>query len=506
MATAASGRITSRVSPQRCLRCWRSRNGLARGRSSLRRVRSIRSIEVTSPREQARALRSGALSVPDLLEQVLLRIGEVEPAINSFITLADPELLRHEAITLQRELESGRNRGPLHGIPIGIKDVIETRALRTSGGSAALDDWIPDTDATAVARLREAGALIVGKHNTHEFAFGITTDNARFGPCLNPWHRGHVPGGSSGGSGAAVGAGLCIGALATDTGASIRRPAAYCGAVGLKPSYGRVPRTGAMLLSWSLDHVGPIAASVFDAVAMLDALAGHDPADAASRAETWQPLAPSLSESHGLRTAGVPRRWIETICEPGVAACFEDACRTAQRAGLRLIDIDPPFKDELLPALRLISVVEAQVAHEARFAARGERYSAELKMLVRLGDYIPAPHYVKAQQLRARVRTWLKECFADIDLLLTPTMPGVAPPIASSGQAAAAPAVMADASGLFCSFGAVGGLPSVSIPMGLSAGLPCGLLVTGPGRSERPLLRLAAALEALLPILPSPPL
>ena len=466
-------------------------------------------------REQAQALRSGRLTGLDLLEAALLRIQTCEPAINSFITLVDPESLRAEARALQGELDAGRRRGPLHGIPIGIKDVIETAGLRTTGGSAALDDWIPGRDATAVARLRAAGALILGKHNTHEFAFGTTTDNARFGRCLNPWDLGRVPGGSSGGSGAAVGAGLCIGALATDTGSSIRRPAAYCGAVGLKPSYGRVSRNGVMLLSWSLDHVGPIAASVHDAVAMLDAIAGSDPADAASRSEQWQPLLPSLSSPHGLRTAAVPRGWIASLCEPGVAACFDEACRAATRAGLRLVDVDPPFKDELLPALRLISVVEAQVAHEARFAERGERYSDELKSLVRLGDYIPAPHYVRAQQLRARMRAWLAQCFADNDVLLTPTMPGIAPAIAPSepselssraSQRGASPALMGDASGLFCSFGSLGGLPSISVPMGLSEGLPCGLLVTGPQRLERSLLRLAARLERELPVLPPPPL
>lgn len=476
---------------------------------------------------QVRALQRGKLRVPDLLEAVLERTAAVAPGLKCYITLADAGALRQEALALQREADAGRRRGPLHGVPIGIKDIIETGGLRTTGGSAALDDWTPAQDATAVRRLREAGALIIGKHNTHEFAFGITTDNERFGQCLNPWSSGHVPGGSSGGSGAAVGAGLCIAALGTDTGSSIRRPAAYCGAVGLKPRYGRVSRHGAMLVSWSCDHVGPLAASVFDAVAMLDAIAGPDPADPSTRQETWAPLAPTLQDAHGLRTAAVPRRWIESCCEPGVLARFDEACRIAEQAGLRLVDVEPPFGDAVAQALRTISTAEARVAHEQRFAERGNRYSDELKMLVRLGGYIPAHVYIKAQQLRERFRAWMTQCFDSADLLLTPTIPIVAPRIkpraaagAASGSATAggkptnappappadSPALMQDVSGLFCTFGSLGGLESISIPMGLSEGLPCGLMLTGPGKHERALLRLAAALEQHLPPLPACPL
>ncbi|MSQ19191.1 MAG: amidase [Betaproteobacteria bacterium] len=461
---------------------------------------------LSSLREQTRALRAGAINVPQLLESALKRINAIEPAINSFITLVAADSLREEASALQRELDAGRSRGPLHGMPIGIKDIIQTRGLRTTGGSAALDDWVPDEDATAVAKLRKAGALILGKHNTHEFAIGVTTNNERFGACLNPWHQGHIPGGSSGGSGAAVGAGLCVGALGTDTGSSIRRPAAFCGAVGLKPRYGRVSRHGVMLVSWSMDHVGPLAASVFDAVAMLDAIAGFDAKDPATRNEPWEAALPTLSAPHGLRRAGVPRRWIETTCSPGVGARFNEACKVAERAGLQLVDIEPPDAIDLLNALRLISLVETHVAHEERFAKVGERYSDELKALVRLGGYIPAPHYVKAQQLRAKTRAWLADQFKDIDLILSPTMPIVAPRVAGRNFEKTPPSVVADSSGVFCSFGALGGLESISVPMGLSDGLPCGLLLTGPGRVERALLRLAAAIEMQLPPLPELPI
>ena len=466
--------------------------------------RSVRSLG-----EGARALRSGTISVPELLEDALRSIAVVEPAINSFITIVASEVLRDEARALQAELDAGRSRGPMHGIPIGIKDIIQTRGLRTTGGSAALDDWVPEQDATAVAKLRDAGAIILGKHNTHEFAFGVTTNNERFGACLNPWDRGHIPGGSSGGSGAAVGAGLCVGALGTDTGSSIRRPAAFCGAVGLKPRYGRVSRHGVILVCWSMDHVGPIASSVVEAVAMLDAIAGPDPHDPATRPEAWEPVLPTLSAPHGLKRAAVPRRWIEATCSPGVGARFDEACRVAERAGLQLVDCDPPDAIDLLNALRLISLVEAHVAHEERFANVGDRYSDELKALVRLGGYVPAPHYVKAQQLRAKVRAWLADLFKDVDLILSPTMPIVAPPVvhrnAERNFEQTPPSVVADSSGVFCSFGSLGGLESISVPMGLSDGLPSGLLFTGPGRVERALLRLAGQVEAAMPPLPALP-
>lgn len=452
------------------------------------------------------ALRTGRASVREVLDEALARIDAVEPHLNAHITRIDPDALRREAGLLQNEIDAGRRRGPLHGVPIGIKDVVQTKGVRTTGGSAALEDWVPDEDAAAVARLRDAGALIVGKHNTHEFAIGVTTNNARFGQCRNPWDRSRIPGGSSGGSGAAVGAGLCVAAVGSDTGSSIRRPAAFNGAVGLKPRFGRVSRRGVIPVTWSLDHVGPIADTVFDAVAMLDAMAGPDPQDDACRDEPWAPLLPSLGEPHGLGIAGVPRRWVDELCEPGVARCFNDACRAAEAAGLRLVDIDPPHRDELLSGLRLISLVETAVLHERMVAERGERYSDELRMLVQLGRYIPAPHYLKTQQLRARVRHWMKATFDQIDLILTPTMPIVAPRIVPRDPTVTAPSVVSDQSGLFCTFGPLGGLQSISIPMGLSEGMPCGVLLTGPGKHERALLRLAADLEQRLPPLPAPPI
>ncbi len=452
------------------------------------------------------ALRAGQASVREVLDETLARIDAVEPRLNAHITRADPDALRRDADRLQREIDAGRSRGPMHGMPIGIKDVVQTKGLRTSGGSAALEDWVPDEDAAAVARLREAGALIVGKHNTHEFAIGVTTNNARFGQCRNPWDLTRIPGGSSGGSGAAVGAGLCVGAVGSDTGSSIRRPAAFNGAVGLKPRFGRVSRRGVIPVTWSLDHVGPIADTVFDAVAMLDAMAGPDPHDDACRTEPWQPLLPSLNEPHGLRTAGVPCRWIEALCEPGVARCFAQACRAVESAGVRLIDIEPPHHDELLSGLRLISLAETAVLHEQLFADRGEHYSDELKTLVRLGHYIPAPNYLKSQQMRARVRRWLGTTFGSIDFSLSPTMPIVAPRIVPRDPTATAPSVVSDQSGLFCTFGPLGGLQSISIPMGLSAGMPCGVLLTGADKHERALLRLGADLERRLPPLPAPPL
>jgi len=458
---------------------------------------------MTTLRDLAAALRRGQASVAEVLDHALARIDAVEPTLNSFITLADRDDLRAQARALQSELDAGRRRGPMHGLPIGFKDIIQTRGMRTSGGSAALEDWIPDEDATVVARLRDAGAIVVGKNNTHEFAIGVTTNNERFGQCRNPWDPARIPGGSSGGSGAAVGGGLCIGSIGSDTGSSIRRPSAFCGAVGIKPRFGRVSRHGALLVTWSMDHVGPIAATMTDAVAMLDAIAGPDPRDPDCRDDAWTPLLPSLREPHGLSVAGVPHRWVADLCQPAIGARFEEACRHVRAAGVEIVDIDPPHRDDMLGGLRLISLVETAIAHEARFAAHGDRYSEELRSLVQLGNYVPAVHYVKAQQLRARMRDWLRMIFDRIDFILTPTMPIVAPPVAPR-VASTAPSVVADQSGLFTSFAPLGGLESISLPMGLADGLPCGVLLTGPGRHERALLRFAAALEDRIGLLPDP--
>lgn len=441
------------------------------------------------------AYRQGKASVCELLDETLSAIVRAEPVLNSFITIADRDTLQQQATELQRELETRGPRGPLHGIPVGVKDVIHTENLRTTGGSKALEDFIPSQDAESVRRLRDAGALIIGKNNTHEFAFGVTTDNEHFGACTNPFDPDRIPGGSSGGSAAVVGAQLVIGSLATDTGSSIRRPAAFCGAVGVKPRFGRISRRGVMLLSWSLDHVGPIAATVSDAVAMIDALAGHDPEDEASLDEIWQPLLPFLKAPHGITSAGVPRGWIERYCDPGIAHLFAERCRHLEAEGCRLVDIDPPHTEDLLPALRLIALVEANLTHEQRYAAHGSGYSDELKTLVEAGAYIPARDYLKAQQLRTILRRWSARTFAEVDVIVSPTMTTIAPLRQDRNAGAPSPSVITDAAGIFCSLGALGGLPSYSIPMSMYDGMPTALLLTGPSRAERAMLRLAEKLE-----------
>lgn len=441
------------------------------------------------------AYRQGKASVTELLDETLSAIKNAEPVLNSFITIADGDLLQQQARALQRELEEHGSRGPLHGIPVGVKDVIETADLRTTGGSKALENFMPERDAESVRRLREAGAIIIGKNNTHEFAFGVTTDNEHFGACRNPIDPDRIPGGSSGGSAAAVGAGLIIGSLATDTGSSVRRPAAFCGAVGVKPSFGRVSRRGAMLLSWSLDHIGTIATTVADAVAMIDAIAGHDAEDDASVTELWHPLLPSIKDPHGITSAGIPRRWIERFCDQAIGQLFAERCRQLEADGCRLVDIDPPFTEDLLPCLRLIALVEANITHEERYLAHGAGYSDELKTLVEAGAYIPARDYLKAQQLRTILRRWIDKTFAEVDIILSPTMTMIAPYLRGQASEKQTPSVIADAGGIFCSLGALCGLPSYSLPMGLHDGMPTGLLLTGPARSERAMLRFADQIE-----------
>lgn len=251
------------------------------------------------------------------------------------------------------------------------------------------------------------------------------------------------------------------------------------------------------MLSWSLDHVGPIAATVSDAVAILDAVAGPDEVDKASDGQAWAPLHTTLDHAHEVTAAGVPRRWVERHCEPGVARCFEATCSELERMGTRLTDIDPPYGEDLLVALRLISIVEANLAHKVRYAERGSAYSQELQTLIELGFYVPATHYLKAQQLRAKLREWLQGTLAGLDLIVSPAMPTIAPFI-EQHDTDTKPSVIADVSGIFCSLGALGGLPSCSLPMGLSDNMPCGLLLTAGWGSEPRLLRLAHALERRL--------
>ncbi len=342
--------------------------------------------------------RKRDLSPVEVTQTLLARIEKLDPILHAFVTLTADSALA-EARAAEEALRRGDAR-PLLGIPVAHKDIYLTRGVRTTGGSALLADWIPDEDATCVQRWRAAGTVQLGKLITHEFAFGLQFPGHRFPPAKNPWNLDHIPGGSSSGSGAALAAGLVTGATGSDTGGSIRGPAAFCGIVGLKPTYGRSSRAGVLTLSWTLDHTGPMARTVQDCAFLLQPLAGYDPADpASSRAPVDDYVAPLGRDIRGLKI-GVPRAYFLEEVDAEVARAFEEALETLRRLGAEVRDVQ-------IPSLRgahsflLILMAEAYAYHESDIREHPELYGDVLRERILAGALVTASEYTQAQRIRA---------------------------------------------------------------------------------------------------------
>lgn len=378
--------------------------------------------------ELAPLLRSRQVSPVELTHQVLERIEAVEPKVNAYITVLADEAMA-QAKAAERNIAMGNYLGPFHGIPVGLKDLLMTRGVRTTAGSAALEDFVPDEDATTVTRLRQAGAIFTGKLNLHEFAFGVTTNNWTFGPTHNPWMPGHIPGGSSGGSAAAVAAGECIAALGSDTGGSIRIPAALCGNVGLMPTYGRVSRYGALALSWSLDHVGPMTRTVTDAALMLNVIAGYDPMDTATQPVPVPDYTDGIEGGlTGLRV-GVPRNYFFERIHPEVKQGVEQAIARLSELGADIVEVDLPWVEHSLLAEFAIVMAEATSYHEHLLRTRADKYAPDIRVLLEAGEAISGPMYLKAQRLRTMIKQSFRAAMEQCDVIATPTLPHPPVPI-----------------------------------------------------------------------------
>jgi len=429
----------------------------------------------------AKALKAGSLSPVELTEYCLDRIARVDRRLNAFITVTAKQA-RADARHAAHEIAAGRWRGPLHGIPIALKDNIDTGGVRTTAASAVFADRVPDADAAVVVRLREAGAILLGKLNLHEFALGTTSAISHAGPVHNPWDLERSAGGSSGGCGAAVAAGLCFGAIGTDTGGSIRIPAAACGVVGLKPTHGVVSLGGVVPISPSFDTVGPICRTVSDAALMFRALSDH-PAARACDPEAFGPVA-TLRVGRG-RTA-------PPVCDvevaPDVQAVFDAAMARIRLLVASVEDVDVPAPMQF----GAIIDAEAYAYHQPWLAAAGHRYDPRTKAVILAGAAISDAEYARLRdQLRA-YRAARSSAFDRIDVMAMPTLPQT-------------PLRLRDATDPFalgaCTFPfSITGWPAVSVPCGFSAaGLPVGLLLAGPPLSEPTLLALARAYEQATP-------
>src|SRR6266446_4784978 len=352
-------------------------------------------------RELGARYRKRELSPVEVTRALLARIEKLDPALHAFVTLT-PDRALADARAAEEALRRGDER-PLLGIPVGHKDIYLTRGIRTTGGSALFADLVPESESTVVRRWQDAGTVLLGKLITHEFAFGLQFPGHRFPPARNPWNLDHIPGGSSSGSGAALAAGLTVGALGSDTGGSIRGPAAFCGITGLKPTYGRVSRAGVMTLSWTLDHTGPMARSAEDCAFMLQALAGHDPADPASAREPVPDYLAGLEGGvKGLRV-GVVRDYFFEQVEAETVAAFERALAELGRLGATVRDVTIP-SIRATPSFMVIMLTEAFSYHERDLREHPELYGDVLREKLMAGGLFRANGYVQAQRLRAQTR------------------------------------------------------------------------------------------------------
>jgi len=445
--------------------------------------------------EAGRRLRAREVSATELLDECLGRIAELNPALCAFITVTE-ESARESARQADRELARGLDHGPLHGIPVAVKDVFLTRGVRTTAGSRLFADYVPDHDAAAVERLAQAGVVLVGKTNMHELAYGTTSANPHFGVVRNPCDPARIPGGSSGGSAVAVAAGMALAALGSDTGGSIRIPAAFCGVVGLKPTYGRVSRYGMLPLSFSMDHAGPITSSVCDAALMLNAIAGRDPRDPSSSSTPVEDYLPAGEGSlEGVRI-GLPENFYFERVTPEARAAVERAAELAARDGARIVRVRVPDMEAVNTIGRLLLLAEAAAALTPYLADRAS-LGDDVRALLDQGRLIPATDYVNAQRLRRVEQDKFRTLWREVDLLFTPTVPMGAPKI---GEAAVEiegrqEDVRLAATRLVRGMDVLG-LPALSLPCGLdSNGMPLGLQILAPEFREGLVLRAAKAME-----------
>ncbi len=444
--------------------------------------------------EASRAIAAGGLSPVALTEAYLDRIAALDGELHSYVLV-----LRDQAIAAARALAGEPARGALHGIPIGLKDIYKTRGIRTTAGSRRYLDHIPDEDAESWVRLRAAGAVLLGKQETHEFAIGGPDFTLPCAPARNPWNTAHYPAGSSSGSAVAVAAGLCAAAMGSDTGGSIRGPAAYCGIVGLKPTYGRVSRRGVFPLSYTLDHCGPLTRTVEDCALMMTALAGYDPQDPAS-ADVPVPdyRAALTTRLDGLRI-GVVRHFHEhdavTAFGPDSApsaaytASFDAACRTLESLGARLAEIKLSPLIDYLDANRLIMLAEAYALHEKDFRERPQDFGHHMFARIALGAFLTAADYVEAMRQRRELCLEFAKALDGVDVVVSANSTGPAPRID------AIPTYSTFERASYTGPYNLTGSPALSVPIGFEDGLPLAFQIAGKPFDEATVMRVGHAFE-----------
>ena len=441
--------------------------------------------------EAAEEIASHRISPVELTQACLERIERLDPLLNSFITVT-PEAALDAARHAEVEIQHSGARSRLHGIPLALKDLYETRGVRTTAGSLFFKDYVPDEDAVAVQKLTAAGVVLLGKLNMHEIALGVTSTNPHFGPCRNPWNPSLVCGGSSGGSGAALAGRLCLGSLGTDTGGSIRIPSSLCGVVGLKPTYGRISTRGVIPLSWNLDHAGPMARSVRDVALLLQVIAGYDPLDAGSvDVPTDDYLEQIESGVSGWRVALASDVFFTELTDPNVWKAVQDAALVFRELGAVVEEVSFPEARRAALANGLMTTSDGAAFHRERLQSQAECFGEDILQRLQTGAAYTSTDYSLARQTQVELRRQFTGFFEKYDILLTPTTPVAAPAIEGPNAV--------EQARLLTRFTApfnLTGLPALSLPCGFTpARLPIGLQIISRPWAEATVLRAGYAYE-----------
>ncbi|MDQ0190856.1 amidase [Alicyclobacillus cycloheptanicus] len=449
--------------------------------------------------ETLRALERRICSAEELTRLLLSRIEQANPVLHAFLAVSERAI--EDARVIDERRRAGAPVGPLGGVPVAIKDLMDTDFAPTTYGGLHRRDVLPAASAAVVRRLQRAGAIIIGKTNLHEYAYGTTSENPHYGNCVNPWNRAKITGGSSGGSAAAIAAGLCTAAVGTDTGGSIRIPAALTGHVGLKPTHGLVPASGVFPLAPSLDHVGPMTRTVQDAALMLNVMAGYDPRDPHAL------RAPVPSYESGVLAQpvriGVPKRFFFDKCQAGVLQTVTEALRRVERdcPAFSFEEVVVPYIEEVPEAQNAVIGSEARAVHADWLRDQPALYGEDVRQRLEAADAIPGYQYVQALEVRRRFRSAVERLLSEVDVLVTPTTPLAATDI---GQAKThirtLEVTVRSHLTRYTNPWNLSGLPAVTIPCGLTVDqLPVGLQLIGPARAERKLLAVARRFEEVLP-------
>ena len=454
-----------------------------------------RDLCLVSAEEQSKLIATKEVSPVELVQAHLDRIVATEPVLNSFITRPGEQAMV-AARRAEKEIGSGRYRGPLHGLPVGLKDLYYVKGVRNTSGSKIFDNFVPDYDSAAASRLKEAGAILMGKLNLHQFAFGPTGLNRDYGDMHNPWDPQRLAGGSSGGSASAAATGQCAITLGTDTGGSVRIPSALCGLAGIKPTYGRVSRYGLVALSWSLDHPGPMARTVEDCALTLNVLAGYDARDPASAREPVPDYRAALTgDVRGLRI-GVPREYFEVPLDPGVKDRVMEALKVLDGLGARVQEINWPLFHQSASISSVIIYAESAAYHRDLVLSRGKEYDPSVRWRLEVGLFISAEEYLQALRAREVYTHEALDLLREVDVIAGPTEPVVAPLIDAQGieiegKEVGSIAALTQYTRPFN----ITGFPAVTVPCGFSEGLPVGLQLAGRPFEEATILNTGYAYQ-----------